>query len=136
MTAVATAHRVGVSAQTPPVTTSATPPAQHSYGTRIRQNSIIKPSARLRQHPDPPMPPRRIKPQPMPKLNTMHSNFPSTSNMPAFPPSHISLHPEDANSKVLLAIARSFLSVVWSMLAPTYSCHSISLLPFPRIIVR
>ena len=130
MTAVATAHRVGVSAQTPPVTTSATPPAQHSYGTRIRQNSIIKPSARLRQHPDPPMPPRRIKPQPMPKFNTMHSNFPSTSNMPAFPPSHISLHPEDANSKVLLAIARSFLSVVCSMLAPTYSCHSISLLHF------
>lgn len=31
--------------------------------------------------------------------------------MPLFPPPHVMLHPEDANSKVFLAIGRSFLSV-------------------------
>jgi len=31
--------------------------------------------------------------------------------MPTFPPPHVMLHPEDANSKVFLAIGRSFLSV-------------------------
>lgn len=88
-------------------------PVQHSYGTRIRQNSIIKPSARLRQSPDPPAPPRRIKPVPTPKLSIPPSVQQQTSHdMPDFPPSHVMLHPEDANSKVFLAIGRSFLSVV------------------------
>lgn len=132
MTAVTTAHQVSASAQTPQVTpaaAAAAPPAQHSYGTRIRQNSVIKPSARLRQSdPDPPAPPRRIKPQPMPKLNTMHSTLPTTHDMPAFPPSHINLHPEDANSKVLLAIARSFLSVVSSI---SYCKYPYRLIPTP-----
>jgi hypothetical protein len=92
-------------------------PVQHSYGTRIRQNSIIKPSARLRQSPDPPAPPRRIKPVPMP---IMQPSSPS-NNMPDFPPLHVMLHPEDANSKVFLAIGRSFLSVVCGVLFP-YCC--------------
>jgi hypothetical protein len=95
-------------------------PVQHSYGTRIRQNSIIKPSARLRQSPDPPAPPRRIKPVPIPKLNIIQPSSPS-NNMPDFPPPHVMLHPEDANSKVFLAIGRSFLSVVCGVLFP-YCC--------------
>ena len=98
----------GTSARVPLTT-----PVQHSYGTRIRQNSIIKPSARLRQSPDPPVPPRRIKPVPAPKLSLIHPVQPQPAHdMPVFPPSHVMLHPEDANSKVFLAIGRSFLSVV------------------------
>lgn len=86
----------------------------HSYGTRIRQNSTIKPSARLRQSPDPPTAPRRIKPVPSSKLDIMPSdNHPlQVHNMPMFPPSNIMLHPDDANNKVFLAIGRAFLSVV------------------------
>ncbi|KAF8061528.1 hypothetical protein FPV67DRAFT_283807 [Lyophyllum atratum] len=80
----------------------------HSYGTRIRQNIIIKPSVRLRQSPDP-QPQRRPKPTPTPKSTApapdAHTNFPQ------FPPPGIVLHPDDANSKVFLAIGRSFLSV-------------------------
>lgn len=68
---------------------------QHSYATRIRQNIIIKPCARLRNSPDPPSNIRKLKALDSP-----------------FPPPHIILHPDDANSKVFLAIARSFLSVV------------------------
>ena len=79
----------------------------HSYATRIRQNIIIKPSARLRQSPDPPLHPRKHKSTSSTKsaANTPH-------NFPPFPPPHIVLHPDDANSKVFIAIGRSFLSVV------------------------
>ncbi|TFK55234.1 hypothetical protein OE88DRAFT_1642439 [Heliocybe sulcata] len=86
--------------------------ANHKYGTRIRSNSIIRPSARLRQSPDPPPPPRRIKPAPTagPKSKPM-PHEPPKPDMPAFPPSHVMLHPEDLNSKVLLAIGRCFFSV-------------------------
>jgi hypothetical protein len=86
-------------------------PVRHSYGTRIRQNSIIKPSARLRQSPDPPTAPRRIKPVPSSKPDIMSSDQHVSQDMPAFPPPHVILHPEDANSKIFLAIGRSFLSV-------------------------
>ncbi|EGN93233.1 hypothetical protein SERLA73DRAFT_78839 [Serpula lacrymans var. lacrymans S7.3] len=86
--------------------------SHHQYGTRIRQNSIIKPSARLRQSPDPP---RRIRPAPSHKLkptdHTPNSPLTTPSNFPVFPPPHVLLHPEDANSKVFLAIGRAFLSV-------------------------
>ncbi|KAJ3526392.1 hypothetical protein NM688_g8267 [Phlebia brevispora] len=87
-------------------------PPQHQYGTRIRSNSVIKPSARLRQSTDSPAPPRRIKPVPVAKGKAVAS--PNTSpppNMPDFPPPNVMLHSEDANNKVLLAIGRSFISV-------------------------
>ena len=87
---------------------------QHSYATRIRQNIIIKPSARLRNSPVPPSSHRKLK-------------------SPDFPPPHIILHPDDANSKVFLAIARSFLSVVRLSLS-SYSSLSTSHL-LNRIIV-
>jgi hypothetical protein len=106
----------------PVATTSSTPqtdarplPAQHQYGTRIRQNIVIKPSARLRQSPDPPPQPRKIKPILPLKPSSVDSTPPN--NFPQFPPPHIVLHPDDANSKVFLAIGRSFLSVV----CPVYS---------------
>jgi hypothetical protein len=106
-TAVATSP-LPSNARVPPTTS-----VQHSYGTRIRQNSTIKPSARLRQSPDPPPPPRRLKPIPAPKLSiTASDKQHPTHDMPTFPPPHVMLHPEDANSKVFLAIGRSFLSVV------------------------
>lgn len=83
------------------------PHIAHSYGTRIRQNIIIKPSARLRNSPDPPIQLRKPKITAIPKTQqTAYANFPQ------FPPSGIVLHPDDANSKVFLAIGRSFLSVV------------------------
>ncbi|KAF9451208.1 hypothetical protein P691DRAFT_787585 [Macrolepiota fuliginosa MF-IS2] len=70
----------------------------HSYGTRKSHNVAIRPSARLRSSPDPTTPPiRRSKNSPDP--------------FPQFPPPHVVLHPDDANSKVLLAIGRAFLSV-------------------------
>lgn len=68
----------------------------HSYGTRIRHNITIKPSARLRQ-------------SPVPSRKQKHS---TANNFPDFPPPHIVLHPDDANNRVFLAIARSFLSIV------------------------
>jgi hypothetical protein len=108
----------------------------HSYGTRIRQNSIIKPSARLRQSPDPPAPPRRIKPIPTPKLNINSSDQQPIHDMPVFPPPHVMLHPEDANSKVFLAIGRSFLSVVsgiWFVLLCTTCSDSLSSLSLDMI---
>ncbi|KAJ6546498.1 hypothetical protein DFH09DRAFT_1249058 [Mycena vulgaris] len=73
------------------------PPPQHTYGTRIRHNIRIKPSARLRQSPPPPPPHRRAR-----------SDQPSTL---VFPPPHVVLHPDDANSKVFLALGRSLMSV-------------------------
>ncbi|KAF7363284.1 hypothetical protein MSAN_00983600 [Mycena sanguinolenta] len=65
--------------------------SQHSYGTRIRHNIRIKPSARLRQSP---APNSRKPPKPL-----------------VFPPPHVVLHPDDANSKIFLAMGRSLMSV-------------------------
>lgn len=73
----------------------------HNYGTRIRNNSILKPSARLRQSPQP----RRIKPVPQTTPQD------STQKQPIFPLPNVMLHPEDATSKVFHAIGRCFLSV-------------------------
>ncbi|EMD38584.1 hypothetical protein CERSUDRAFT_113768 [Gelatoporia subvermispora B] len=97
-----------------PATTLPPPqaPAQHQYGTRIRSNSVIRPSARLRQLPDSPPVPRRIKPAP-----TLKGKAPATPaeqpqpELLPFPPPHVVLHPDDATSKVFLAIGRSFMSV-------------------------
>ncbi|KZP20849.1 hypothetical protein FIBSPDRAFT_861294 [Athelia psychrophila] len=100
--AVATSQILG----TPPQPTS-----QHTYGTRIRKNSFMKPPVRLRQSPDASHPPRRIKPVPAPKL-TIPDHLPAPcSDMLTFPPLNVTLHPEDATSKVFIAIGRSFLSV-------------------------
>ncbi|KAG6821174.1 hypothetical protein H0H93_005394 [Arthromyces matolae] len=65
----------------------------HSYATRIRHNVPIKPALRLRYSPQPQQP-----------------SLPSDT-WPQFPLPGIVLHPDDANSKVLLAIGRAFLSV-------------------------
>ncbi|KAJ7905312.1 hypothetical protein B0H14DRAFT_2659810 [Mycena olivaceomarginata] len=75
----------------------ATSTPQHTYGTRIRHNIRIKPSARLRQSPAPNSH-RRTKSNPVPKPLV-------------FPPPHVVLHPDDANSKVFLALGRSLMSV-------------------------
>ncbi|KAG8217470.1 hypothetical protein J3R82DRAFT_5615 [Butyriboletus roseoflavus] len=88
--------------------------SNHNYGTRIRKNSILKPSARLRQSPPSPHPaPRRIKPVPIPPA---HHPVPLTpdSCFPVFPLPGVMLHPEDVSNKVFHAIGRSFLSVVRS----------------------
>ncbi|KAJ7738493.1 hypothetical protein DFH07DRAFT_82874 [Mycena maculata] len=74
------------------------PTPQHTYGTRIRHNIRIKPSARLRQSPAPQSHHRRTKSS-------------SQIDDPVFPPPHIVLHPDDANSKVFLALGRSLMSV-------------------------
>lgn len=88
-------------------------PPHHQYGTRIRSNSVMRPSARLRQSTDSPAPPRRIKPVPVAKGKAASpSTEPPPVDMPIFPPPHVMLHSEDANNKVLLAIGRSFVSVV------------------------
>ncbi|KAG9318432.1 hypothetical protein JVU11DRAFT_523 [Chiua virens] len=84
--------------------------AHHNYGTRIRKNSVLKPSARLRQcPPSPHPPPRRIKPVP---THPPHP-VPPTSDpcFPLFPLPGVMLHPEDASNKVFHAIGRSFISV-------------------------
>ncbi|KIK93163.1 hypothetical protein PAXRUDRAFT_829245 [Paxillus rubicundulus Ve08.2h10] len=84
---------------------------KHNYGTRIRKNSVLKPSARLRQSPPPPHPaPRRIRPVPIPTVQRQHPPHPDPC-LPPFPLPNVMLHPEDASSKVFQAIARSFLSV-------------------------
>ncbi|KAH9951265.1 hypothetical protein B0H21DRAFT_776017 [Amylocystis lapponica] len=97
-----------VSPAVPPVL-QPQPPATHQYGTRIRSNSVIRPSARLRQSPDMPAPPRRIKPVPAPKVKPAAN--PLESDLPIFPPAHIMLHSDDSSSKVFIAIGRSFMSV-------------------------
>ncbi|KAG5354184.1 hypothetical protein J132_02767 [Termitomyces sp. J132] len=65
----------------------------HAYPTRIRHSLAIKPSPNA---PDPK--PCSAPPSP-------------PSLWPQFPPPGVVLHPDDANSKVFLAIGRSFLSV-------------------------
>ncbi|RPD65963.1 hypothetical protein L226DRAFT_455201 [Lentinus tigrinus ALCF2SS1-7] len=90
------------------------PSAQHQYETRIRSHSAIKPSIRLRQSPDaPPAPARRVKGLPSTKSKHVvgYSTAAPAPAWPPFPPPHVVLHPEDASSKVFLAIGRSFMSV-------------------------
>jgi hypothetical protein len=82
-------------------------PSQHQYGTRIRSNSVIKPSVRLRQASDIQ---RRIKPVPAVKPPPTVPESPG--DMPDFPPPQVMLHADDANNKVFHAIGRSFMSVV------------------------
>lgn len=82
----------------------------HTYGTRTRKSSLLKPTPRTRQSPHPP--PRRIRPVPVPVTPTPHPC------LPVFPLPGVMLHPEDASNKVFHAIGRSFLSVVSS---PTIS---------------
>jgi len=67
----------------------------HSYATRIRHNITIKPAARRRNSTD-----------------AQLSHPPTPDQYPEFPPPHVVLHPDDANSKVFLAVARAFISVV------------------------
>ncbi|KAJ7470575.1 hypothetical protein FB451DRAFT_1340031 [Mycena latifolia] len=79
-------------------TQQARPPPQHTYGTRIRHNIRIKPS------------PRRCQ---SPALELTHRRARSDQPLldPVFPPPHVVLHPDDANSKVFLALGRSLMSV-------------------------
>jgi len=72
------------------------PLPQHNYHTRIRHNVTIKPSSLRQNSPD-------TNPIPV-----------STDQYPQFPPPGIVLHPDDASSKVFLAVARAFVSVVRS----------------------
>ncbi|KAI0646891.1 hypothetical protein C8Q79DRAFT_592796 [Trametes meyenii] len=88
---------------------------QHQYGTRTRSNSVLKPSVRLRQTPDAPQAQRRIKPATARK-NRLESiagpsNAPPLPPVPAFPPPHVVLHPDDASNKVFLALGRALMSV-------------------------
>lgn len=105
--------------------------SQHNYGTRIRKNSILKPSARLRQcTPSPHPAPRRIKPVPIPAVHHPVPRTPAPC-FPVFPLPGVMLHPEDASNKVFQAIGRSFLSIVSSCLHLTiyrsrYITHIIS----------
>ena len=66
----------------------------HSYPTRIRQNIFIRPAPKRTVSPE-------LQSQPVPP-----------EQYPAFPPQNVVLHPDDANSKVFLAVARAFVSVV------------------------
>ncbi|KAJ7273531.1 hypothetical protein B0H12DRAFT_1228378 [Mycena haematopus] len=77
-----------------PAHTQPCPPLSHTYGTRIRHNIRIKPAPRLRQSPQPPHDHPRKQAKPV-----------------LFPPPHVVLHPDDANSKVFLALGRALMSV-------------------------
>lgn len=125
-----------MTATTPPPTTPC-PQVQHKYGTRKRQNSVIRPSARLRES-DEPSPltllstPRRIRPlgslannsnnlpflqlrcneaEKSPIVKEHTEDFVDVSEI-EFPPKNVVLHPDDANNKTFLAIGKAFLSVV------------------------
>lgn len=74
----------------------------HSYSTRKAHNVPIRPSPRLGSSPTP--------------NSTQHPD-----PLPQFPPTHIILHPDDANSKVFLAIGRAFLSVVRTFFLSSFS---------------
>ncbi|KAI6167070.1 hypothetical protein EDD17DRAFT_1542752 [Pisolithus thermaeus] len=80
--------------------------AKHPYGTRIRKNSVLRPSARLRHSSPPIPPPRRLRPVPTSPAQKQHED-----PLPTFPLPNVVLHPEDASNKVFHAIGRSFLSV-------------------------
>ncbi|EIW60306.1 uncharacterized protein TRAVEDRAFT_70735 [Trametes versicolor FP-101664 SS1] len=88
---------------------------QHQYGTRTRSNSAIKPSIRLRHSPDAPQSQRRIKPAPVRKARADSVEGPAPAppppDLPAFPPQHVYLHPEDAANKVFIALGRALMSV-------------------------
>ena len=94
------------------------PSSPHSYGTRIRRNISLKPSARLRSLPDPT--PAQLRKYKLPH-RAVHPN--SHPHSPQFPLPGIVLHPDDANSKVLMAIGRSFLSVVRNSLPDHVNFH-------------
>ncbi|KAI6106411.1 hypothetical protein EV401DRAFT_2008791 [Pisolithus croceorrhizus] len=79
---------------------------KHPYGTRIRKNSVLRPSARLRHSSPPNPPPRRLRPVPTSPAQKQHED-----PLPTFPLPNVVLHPEDASNKVFHAIGRSFLSV-------------------------
>ena len=66
----------------------------HSYPTRTRQNIFIKPAPKRAATPE-------LQTQPVPP-----------EHYPTFPPPNVVLHPDDASSKVFLAVARAFVSVV------------------------
>ncbi|KAK7693280.1 hypothetical protein QCA50_002847 [Cerrena zonata] len=105
MTAVATTLS---SQHTNPATS-----VQHNYGTRIRSNSVIRPSVRLRQSPGPSPAPRKIRPVPTKLKPALPSSSPEPSQITSslFPPPHVMLHSDDASSKVFIAIGKSFMSV-------------------------
>ncbi|KAI0062382.1 hypothetical protein BV25DRAFT_1804163 [Artomyces pyxidatus] len=84
---------------------------QHSYGTRIRQHSALKPPARLRQSSDPVVTQRKIRPVLVPSKSKQLTDPEPLPGAPTFPPPHVMLHEDDSTSKVFLAIGRSFLSV-------------------------
>ena len=91
------------------------PSAAHQYDTRTRSSAGIKPSIRLRQSPDAPLPPRRAKPSVAPKPKQVAGpSTPAVAQTPLmpFPPSHVILHPDDAGNKVFLAMGRALMSVV------------------------
>lgn len=123
-----------VSPATPNSTSQPQASGQHQYGTRIRNNSVIRPSARLRQSPDFSIAPRKIKPVPTSKSAAIASEQVPLS-VPVFPPEHIVLHSDDATSKVFLAIGRALMSAVcspysWSLI----KAHVTE--PFPRNFFR
>lgn len=102
-------------AQHPPAT-----PTQHKYGTRTRQNSIMRPSVRLRQVPEVATPqPRKIRPAGPAKPLTV---LDERATMPKFPPDSVVLHPDDATSKVFLAIGRALMAIVRLSLSISASC--------------
>jgi hypothetical protein len=76
---------------------------QHSYSTRIRHNIIIKP--------------RRDD----------HSTIVPPDSFPLFPPTNVVLHPDDASSKVFLAMARAFVAVVCIFFFSSFSFSYLSL---------
>ncbi|KIY51054.1 hypothetical protein FISHEDRAFT_71347 [Fistulina hepatica ATCC 64428] len=86
-------------------------PSQHSYATRIRQNVPIKLSARVRQLDPDQQPPHASTSSPEPSLSPAPTVPARPEDYPQFPPPDVVLHPDDATSKVFLAIGRSFLSV-------------------------
>lgn len=121
------------------LTTRPAPQLQHSYGTRKRQSSVLRPPLAPRDPADPPpltltLQPRRIRPfgSPAPSPNTppllrfrcdreerekeeRHLEQ-LRSQLIHFPPQHVVLHPDDANSKVFLAMGRA----LWSAVSPPW----------------
>ncbi|KAH9946260.1 uncharacterized protein BXZ73DRAFT_86426 [Epithele typhae] len=95
------------------------PPSQlvstpHSYETRTRSNTGIRPSIRLRHSPDSAPSLRRLKPAQSTKLKQNAFPLPlgaSQPVLPPFPPPHVVLHADDAGSKVFLAMGRALVSV-------------------------